>query len=150
MKMNNPNSRAFDFVAHEEKIDSLIKRSFSKSYMSNSKWKKCFSLLSASASEFQVVWKFVGSENNGVRNRLPSEESLEENYISSRFWFGPMYFKEIEWLEFPAIGKPYGQENIPGAFYNQDIKSVKKALEAIGSWEIEETVDGFRIYGYKA
>jgi hypothetical protein len=147
--MNNQNSKAFDFVEHEKKIDKLITQSFSASFSSNAKWRKCFTLLNDVASDMQVIWKFVGAQNDGVRYGLPSVESLEEGMLSSRFWHGPMYYKEIEWIEFPKIGKPYGQENIPGAHYKQDVDAVLDALNEIGQWQIETTELGFRLYGHQ-
>ena len=73
--MSNPNSKVFDFVEHEVKIDKLIRRSFTSSYMSNAKWRKCIQLLNKVAPEIQDIWKFVGSENDGVRHSLPSNEA---------------------------------------------------------------------------
>lgn len=147
--MSSQNNKAFDFVAHEEKIDNLIKQSFSSSYMSNAKWRKCFQLLNDLAPNLQVIWKFVGSKNDGARHSLPSNEALTDRYLSSRFWLGPAYYKEIEWLEFPEIGKPHGKENIPGAFFKQDVVCVITALNEIGKWNIIKTDLGFRLYGYQ-
>ncbi len=147
--MSNTNNKVFDFVEHEIKIDKIIEKSFNFSYMSNAKWRKCFSLLSEISPDLQVIWKFVASKNDGVRHALPLIESLEESYLSSRFWFGPAYYKEIEWIEFPEVGKPYGKEKIPGAFYQQDVAGVLVALNEIGQWYTEETDLGFRLYGYK-
>lgn len=147
--MSNPNSKVFDFVAHEIKIDKLIKRSFTSSCMSNAKWRKCFQLLNEVAPNIQIIWKFVGGQNDGVRSYLPADEALEEKYLTSRFWFGPAYYKEIEWIEFPKIGKPYGKENIPGTFFVQDVNSVVEALNKNGQWVLIETDLGFRLYGHQ-
>ena len=142
------NNDAFDFAAHEIKIDKLIENEFESKLLSNTKWRKCFSTLESVSPELQVIWKFVGSKNQGVRNTLPAAIALEERYLNSRFWFGPCYYKEIEWLEFPAIGKPYGKENIPGSFFPQSIHTVKDLLSTVGQWPFEETELGFRINGY--
>ena len=147
--MASNNDKVFDFVAHEEKVDKLIKCSFASSYMSNAKWRKCFSLLEEKAPDVQLIWKFVGAQNEGVRYGIPPIEALEEKYINSRFWYGPMYYKEIEWLEFPRVKKPYGKEKIPGAHVAQDIEQLKNELENIGSWQIEESNEGFKLYGHK-
>jgi len=147
--MASKNDKVFDFVAHEEKIDKLIKRSFSSSFMSNAKWRKCFTLLDSKAPDIQLIWKFIGSQNEGVRYGIPPIEALEEKYINSRFWYGPMYYKEIEWVEFPCVGKPYGKEQIPGAHFDQDIEEIRKELENIGSWQIEVSTEGFKLYGFK-
>jgi hypothetical protein len=98
--------------------------------------------------DFQVIWKFVGSRNNGVRYGLPSVESLGETYMDSRFWFGPAYYKEIEWIEFPRVGKPLGKEQLPATFFNQDTAFVLSELERIGQFHTEATELGFRLYGH--
>ncbi|OFC69596.1 hypothetical protein BFC18_17200 [Alteromonas confluentis] len=58
-KMNN---KVFDFVEHEIKIDKLIKNLFTVSYLSDAKWRKCFSLLNQAYPDLQVIWKFAGSK----------------------------------------------------------------------------------------
>ncbi|MCG7490383.1 hypothetical protein MHN79_12875 [Vibrio sp. Of14-4] len=147
--MSNLNSNVFDFVAHEIKVDKLIAQSVVTPYMSNAKWRKCFRLLNEVAPDIQVIWKFVGSQNDGVRGSLPTNEAIGETYLSNRFWFGPTYYKEIEWLDFPELGKPYGKEKIPVAWFEQDVSSVVESLNKIGRWHIVKTDLGFRLYGYQ-
>ncbi|ROT95761.1 hypothetical protein EB809_18735 [Marinobacter sp. R17] len=147
--MSKSASKVFDFVEHEKKIDKIIERSFESSYISNAKWRKCFAILDDISPDLQVIWKFVGSQNNGVRYSLPSIESLEERHLSSRFWFGPAYYKEIEWIEFPKVGKPYGKEDISGAFFHQDVATILAALNDIGQFYTENTDLGFRLYGHR-
>lgn len=143
------NNKAFDFVEHEVKTDKLIAKLFNVSFMSNAKWRKCFKSLDFVSSDLQVIWKFVGSNNDGVRHALPSLDSLEETYLSSRFWFGPAYYKEIEWIEFIKVVKPAGMEEIPGSFIEQDISIALNTLNDLGKFQIENTEKGFRLYGYK-
>jgi hypothetical protein len=93
--MTKPRSNVFDFVAHEQKVDKEIAKQFSASFMSNSKWRKLFALLDTVDTELQVIWKFVGAQNNGVRDTLPPLKALSETYLTDSFWFGPCYYKEI-------------------------------------------------------
>ena len=65
--MSSKNDKVFDFVAHEEKVDTLIKSLFNCSFMSNAKWRKCLSLLEEKAPDIQLIWKFVGSQNEGFK-----------------------------------------------------------------------------------
>jgi len=145
-KKNEP----FDFVEHEIKMDKFVKMNFESMLLSNAKWRKCFKELDVSAPELQVIWKFIGSNNQSLRHSLPSTIALGDRYLNSHFWFGPCYYKEIEWLDFPRVGKPAGKEKVPGSFYYQDIDKAKDALCRIGQWPIEETKSGFRINGYVA
>jgi len=75
----------FDFVEHDHKIDKLLKKEFSYSFMSNAKWRKLFSLLDSLVPEMQVIWKFVDSKNDGVRYGLPSLKALEDSYLNNQF-----------------------------------------------------------------
>ena len=68
--------------------------------------------------------------------------------MSGQFWFGPRYYKEIEWVEFPDTNVPLGKENIPGAHKPQDIASTQVCIEALGSFQIAESALGIRVYGH--
>ena len=148
--MKDRNNKVFDFVGHEVVVDKIVKREFTRAFMSNAKWRKLFVALDeATPQGAQVIWKFVGAKNDGVRHSLPPSPSLGERYLDDRFWFGPCYYKEIEWIEFPRVNKPYGREKIPGAHFDQDVEAIKSTLESIGAWELEATAIGYRVYGYK-
>lgn len=146
--MNSHQSRVFDFVKHEEVIDKLIANGQFLPFMSNAKWRKVFEALEYTCPNIQVIWKFIGSKNEGVRDTLPPMAALEERYLNSCFWFGPAYYKEIEWLEFPQLLVPYGKEKIPGAHKKQDITLARACIERLGHFQIESTGLGFRLYGY--
>ncbi|WP_139139033.1 hypothetical protein [Alteromonas confluentis] len=84
-----------------------------------------------------------------MRYSLPTEGSLEQTFLNNRFWFGPAYYKEIEWLEFPRLGKPLGQENIPATHFEQDVNGVVEYLTKFGQWPLEDTPQGYRLYGHR-
>jgi len=67
-KKNEP----FDFVEHEIKMDKFVKMNFESMLLSNAKWRKCFKELDVSAAELQVIWKFIGNNNQSLRHFLPS------------------------------------------------------------------------------
>ncbi len=82
--------------------------------MSNAKWKKLFIHLAVKCPKAHAIWKFVGTDNGGVAlTGLPGIDEIEEAFINHRFWFGPMYYKEIEWLNFPKVVKRPGFETVP-------------------------------------
>lgn len=147
--MTRPDAKVFDFADHGSKVDKEIAKQFLSSFMSNAKWRKILSLLHAANPELQLVWKFVGSRNNGVRYGLPVPEAMSETYLTSRFWFGPCYYKEIEWLEIPLMAKPYGKEDLPITHKRQDVESLKSLLDRTGQWEVEVSPNGIRIYGHR-
>jgi hypothetical protein len=144
---NNP--KFFDFVKHEEVVDKLIAKENFLPLMSNSKWRKVFEALELTCPDIQVIWRFIGAQNSGNRDWLPPTVSLEDRYINNQFWFGPMYYKEIEWLEIPHILIPHGMEKIPGAHKQQDAYLAKDCIEKLGHFHIETTGLGFRLYGWR-
>ena len=154
--MSRVDSKVFDFVAHGIAVDKYVSRTFTASFMSNAKWRKFFEALdridnknAVCNRDIQAIYKFVMSDNCTFRQSLPGINALSERYINGRCWIGPAYYKEIEWIEFPRTGKPYGMEKIPGAFFEQRIDFILNALNDIGRFQIEDTELGFRVYGYK-
>jgi hypothetical protein len=87
------NSRAFDMAAHEHRLDRLIARSFSASFMSNSKWRRFFaSLEQVKPPVPHLTWKFVGRDE-AVRGAPPDANCIGEKYVS-RTSFALMFQKQ--------------------------------------------------------
>lgn len=148
--MKSISSKSFDFVNHELEVDKIIRSKFNDSQMSNAKWKKLFMHLAVKCPKTHAIWKLVGSENDGVALiGLPEIDELEEAFINHQFWFGPMYYKEIEWLSFPKVVKKRGFETVPSQNTFQDTDFILNELIKIGHWPIEENDHGFTIYGHR-
>lgn len=148
--MKSNSSKIFDFVKHELEIDKIIRAEFNDSQMSNAKWKKLLMHLAVKCPNAHAIWKFVGSENDGVAlTGLPAIDELEKSYINQRFWFGPRYYKEIQWLSFQKVIKRSGFEHVPSQNTVQDTGFILNELNNLGKWPIEESADGFTIYGHK-
>jgi hypothetical protein len=75
--------------------------------------------------------------------------AIESEYLNSYFWLGPMYYKEIEWIEFPRKGIPSFYKQVPAAHWDQDIEAVRGTIESLGQFMLEETPLGFRLRGYQ-
>ena len=145
------NKNVFNFTKHSETVDKTIKQNFSISYMSNAKWKKVFKNLDAIDQEepfLQVIWKFIDNEYEH-RHQLPFVSSLEDKYIDDYFWFGPLYYKEIEYIMFPKLHVPYEREQYPSLHKEQNIEKVKEQLNNIGEFKIKETEVGFKLLGHE-
>lgn len=73
--MGKPSANVFDFGKHEEKVDKWIAESFTTSFMSDTKWRKVFTVLDDVDNEricdrdMQVVWKFAGSGFRGAGSK---------------------------------------------------------------------------------
>ena len=143
-------NKTFDFVNHELEVDKIIRSKFNDSQMSNAKWKKLFMHLAVACPNAHAIWKFVGSDNDGVAlTGLPEIDELEETFINHQFWFGPSYYKEIEWISFPNVVKKRGFETVPSQNTSQATDFILSELIKIGHWPIEENANGFIIYGHR-
>jgi hypothetical protein len=141
----------FDFAAYEHDVDKLVALMYNYGYMSNAKWKRFFLLLNEACADYQVIWQFVGTDHVPVRGGIPANVTLLDTYLSDRFRFGPLYYKEIEWIEVPRVAMPYEAhlQNVPAARKSQDVDMVWNTLQAAGNWEMELADSGLRVYGYK-
>ena len=139
----------FDLREHEAQIDKTIAKNFRRPLMSNSKWRKVFSALDSSDLIMkQGILKLVSSGREH-RTWTPKNTDLEDQWVSEGKGHYHYFYMEIEWIEFPRIGKPYGKENIPHAHYRQTIEEAREIIESIGILKIDETPLGCRLYGYE-
>jgi hypothetical protein len=122
--------QTFDMTAHEARLDRIISRSFSASFMSNSKWRRLFlALAEPRLNIHNLLWKFVDREAPIV-GAAPDADCLGESYIT-RTSFAAFPYKEIEWVEIP------GQAELPAS------------VAAAGAFESVVLTSGVRLYGYR-
>ena len=132
----------------DEKLDRIIKARFSVSYMSNSKWRKLFTVLDVPDLMLnQCYWKFIDNNDDFLGCFTKSDELMEE-YVGD-YGAGPFAFKRIEWVEICKVGKPAGYEKVPFKHWQQDIDEALEILKKTGQFETELTKRGLRIYGFK-
>ncbi|TXT38720.1 MAG: hypothetical protein FD138_277 [Planctomycetota bacterium] len=96
--------------------------------MSDAKWRRVFNVLIEHNAVHQPLrWKFVDVEDV-LESRI--------NHVADRaleLQFGVCFFRHIEWME---VVTPAADE-------------IQHALEKRGLFEIEQTKDGFKLYGYR-
>ena len=132
----------------DEKLDKIIKARFSVSYMSNSKWRKLFTVLDVPDLMLnQCYWKFIDN-NHDFLGWFTKSDELMEKYVGD-YGAGPFAFKRIEWVELCKVGKSAGYEKVPFKHWQQDIDEALKILKKTGQFETELTKRGLRIYGFK-
>jgi len=132
----------------DEKLDRIIKKRFTASFMSNAKWRKLFIAIDRPELNLnQAVWKFIDSDIE-IRGSLTKSDELMEEYVGD-YGLGPFAYKHIEWLELPRKGIPHGFEKIPFKHWEQDIEGAITILKSIGQFELENTDAGVKIYGFK-
>ena len=131
----------------EEKLDRIIKQRSCLSFMSNSKWRRFFTLLAQPELQLsQGIWKLVDSENT-FRFPFPEPTEIDGGYFLEPAGASP--FKRIEWVEIADKVIPFGWENIPTKHKIQDTSKVLEQLNKEGHFEIEKTSTGLRVYGYR-
>ena len=120
---------------------------FSASMMSDAKWRKFFGVVASHSEQvFSANWKLV-DERGPITGGLPRSKDVWESAVDGCL-NGPVTYAEIEWIELPKSVpyRPYA--NAPIKQTAQNLAPLRQALEATGKFPIEDTEDGFRIYGY--
>lgn len=123
---------------------------FSYSCMSNTKWKKLFSVVNEGNLELaNCTWKLV-DEAEPKNGFVPDCAQLGENYVGDCGALnGPFEFKRIEWLKLPTTLGYRMYEKGPIQFRTQNLSYITEQLRAIGNFEIEVSSEGITVYGYK-
>jgi hypothetical protein len=129
-----------------ERIHAAIARDYSASLMSDTKWRKLFGAVKLVPSIDHYIFKFV---------RLPNEV-MAHSFIGlwspyrfvDTFSFGPIYLREIEWIEFPRlVPMRWVGTTSPGG-HHQDLAALQLVLDAIGQFPLEDTPRGLRVIGH--
>ena len=128
-----------DHKEYLRKLNNNINK-FSGKFMSDTKWLKVFKKLSEHKNLIsKCPIKSIGDDY--IREiHIPSIENFARTFnkkgVNDITPGGPFYFKAIEWVEFPKLGK-------------QDIAAIKNILEQIGQFETLLNDEKLIIYGYK-
>ena len=106
------------------RLDSVISRNFTASYMNNAKWVKLMKAASAFYSHIATVnYKLVNSDE--IKTTFVEEY---EEQVDDYFFVEPIFYKEIEWLEFRCEG-------------SRQLAEFKAKLEQLAKFELV-TIDG--------
>jgi hypothetical protein len=129
-----------------ERIHAAIRDTCSASLMSDTKWHKLFSVVEAIPSIKHYFLKSIRATAE-----VPGLGWLgghAPHAFTDTFSFGPIYLREIEWLEFPALVPRRPSDAVQRADHHQDIDAFQRALNAVGKFPIEQTSRGLRIVGH--
>lgn len=132
----------FEIDKQQQRLEGRIAK-FSGKFMSNSKWFKLFNTLSVDSSLVnRCLIKNIGDE------RLRELEMSTYKHFTDTFHNkgikdvtlgGPILFKEIELIEFPAKWQSK----------TQDLLAIKKLIIQTGKYEDYLDNDKLIIYGYR-
>jgi hypothetical protein len=129
-----------------ERIHAAIRDTCSASLMSDTKWHKLFSVVETIASIEKYFLKSIRSTIEVIGSGYLGGHAPRA--FTDTASFGPIYLREIEWLEFPALVPRRPSDALQRADHHQDIEALKRALSAIGKFPIEQTPRGLRIIGH--
>lgn len=129
--VRNITYEAIEINKRQLKLEKLKKSLHS--YMSNTKWRKLFTIL----GEFEDIctgsrWKMIYEDDVISESQIPTFKDVRDFHLCDGVFYYVVY-DEIEWVEC-ICDKP-------------DV--LLEALKSIGEFEIEVIQDGVRIYGYK-
>lgn len=114
-----------------DRLDSIISRNFSASYMSSAKWVK---ILKAACSFYPDIrlmnYKLVYSDEVKCTFNEEYEEQIDHHWFNE-----PTIYKEIEWLEFPFEG-------------NSNLNEFEIEINKLGKFQLVKTSTGIRLLGY--
>lgn len=120
----------------------MMRREFSASLMSNTKWRKLFVAIERLNLALPVCeMKWIDSD--GIDTLYtPTSASLypPRPFVDSRF--GPFALCLIEWLEFPRLA------TYAGVTYVQDVERAEQALNGVACFPMESTPEGLRVIGH--
>lgn len=133
-----------------DRLSALARRLFSHALMSDTKWRRLFTVLDEADVEVRrTIVKFIDVE-------VPKPMALPR-----RAWlhpphpfidtpeFGPIELRAIEWLDMPAVARLPRGRNLPDREIPQDIDGAAAVLTAHGRFPLERGADGLRVVGYQ-
>jgi len=131
-------------------MTSEPKIKYSASFMSNAKWRKCFSIVNRNSLDIHIcVWKLTDIDEP-VQGLLPELDELGIDYVGDCGALnGPFDFSRIEWLLIPSTHSYQAYEKAPLTIVKQDVKKITRQLAALGQFEMEISSEGLKLYGYK-
>jgi len=112
--------------------------------MNDSKWEKLFENLIEEFDSILIRYKLIGCDKN---------IETEYDIVDFRpFFIEPVFYKEIEWIEFPQkmqiiLNKRISRQLI--SEINQDTIKIENLINQIGVFNTEKENGIFRLYGYK-
>ncbi len=134
----------YKIVQHNRKhIDNVLKTKYSASFMSNTKWEKLMRSIETEFNEVYINYKLIyGDEIEGY---------IFTSVDVSPYFIEPIFYKEVEWIEFPKAYTWWVNENNLKAgktHYTQNIHLIKTIINKLGVFKIDEYEDRIRLYAY--
>jgi hypothetical protein len=145
---------SLDYEKYLKKQEGILNE-FSGRFMSNSKWLKLFKILTENRQIIDKCHVVDIYSNKRKAFDVPTYEAFNDTYsdIGIRdVSIGPLLFKEIKLLEFPAswsIERKMRNQILKPFIYYQDLDLIQARIVPIGEFVIERDENSLKIYGYK-
>ena len=127
-----------------------VMRSGATGYMNNQKWFKLFRAMEENGMCCRAELKLLAGEHIHTFTTTPG---LHESGKGTRDGaYGPVLFKEIEWLYIPGkyeVERFNRDEKLQSGYVENTIVEIQQILDAVGKFEYDLDEDGIKIYGYK-
>ena len=140
---------------HLKKLDRKI-NTYSGKFMSNSKWLKLVKALSANHKIVNKCFIVCLNHDRPQKLLIPPIEKFYDTYnnngIKDVIVGGPILFKEIKWVEFPAAWsnkRKMREQILEPLYFTQNLDLIQQLIESIGELNIERDEHYLKIYGYK-
>ena len=130
-------------AAHEEYRRKVAR--YSGSFMSDAKWVRLFTAAARSGIAIaRAKWAFIGTDHV-MWEALPEESDL----LPHRFLDGRFQPFEYRWIESIFVPWEYRPDPSVGYTRKQDVGALRRALEAVGQFQLEEDDEGLTIVAYR-
>ena len=129
-------------------------QTFRGSYMSDTRWRELLRLVYGSGLVRRVMIKMVLGDQPSPQGpwplgRVTAEQFFHDTWVDDYTSMGPLYYKAIEWIWFPAEWPvPRGGPGVPPGRASQDVDAIVALISPLGQFETEKS-DGLRVYGYR-
>ncbi len=145
---------SIDYEKYLKKQHRILNE-FSGRFMSNSKWLKLFKILTENRQIINKCHVIHIYDDKPRVFDIPTYEGFNDTFSDigiKDVSIGPLLFKEIKSLEFPAswsIERKMRNQILEPAVYYQNLNLIKELTVSIGELAIEVDENSLKIYGYK-
>lgn len=131
--------------------DQALRHKYSAALMSNQKWRKFFTVMAESGSDFSGIEYHFTDTDNVLFGHAPNLQQVWDSAIDDPVdgAGGPVEYKHIEYILIPYVYSYRPYKNSPVNTRDLDVQGFIKALEKVGSFPLENTDKGIVVRGYK-
>jgi hypothetical protein len=130
---------------YQKRLELFVAENFNCSNMSDTKWRKLFTLLAKSELGLtRCSFKFLGNDQI-YTTRFPREDDLRRTMFDDNLDVRFRYYIELEWIEIP---RKYQNSVLNNLIVDQDVEDAYNMLKKTGQFEMSLTETGLKIYGY--